>query len=263
VPEVLALSKEIGVAMLRYPGGCLVHNYDWKAAVGPLKDRPNFAFGVDEFIEWCRAAGAEPLMTVSAYVGGPAEAAELVEYLNAPADAQHPWAQKRAACGHAEPYGVRYFEMGNESDHGNHDVKPFRKHTPASYAEWFNDCAARMRAVDPSIRIGALMGTGTGPGDPWNRIVAAKTAGRADFIIVHTYVVNLWQPPTGSKLADNADLLMRACLAAGDQTEAMLAEYRESSTTCIAGGLRKAPPRGPSTSWKAPLGPMFQAPTGA
>jgi alpha-L-arabinofuranosidase len=227
VPEVLAMSKEIGVAMLRYPGGCLVHNFDWKAAVGPLKDRPNFTFGVDEFIEWCRAAGAEPLMNVSAYVGGPAEAGELVEYLNAPADAKHPWAQKRAACGHAEPYGVRYFEMGNESDHGNHDVKPFRKHTPESYAQWFNDCAALMRAVDPTIRIGALMGTGTGPGDPWNRIVATKTAGRADFIIVHTYVVNLWQPPAGSKLAENGDLLMRACMAVGDQTEAMLAEYRD------------------------------------
>ncbi len=228
VPEVLAMSKEIGAAMLRYPGGCLTHNFDWKKAVGPPAGRPNFTFGVDELLAWCRAAAAEPLMNVSAYVGGPKEAAELVEYLNAPADAKHPWAQKRARWGRPQPYGVKYFEMGNESDHGNHQVRPFRKHTPDDYAAWFNDCARRMRAVDANIRIGAHMGTGTGPDDPWNAAVLAKTKGLADFIIVHTYAVGLWDPQGANPIAKNADLLMRACLAAGEQTEAMLAKYRDA-----------------------------------
>lgn len=226
-PEVLAMSKEIGVAMLRYPGGCLTHNFNWKDAVEPLEKRPNFTFGVAEYLAWCRAAGAEPLMNVSAYVGGPAEAAELVEYLNAPATAGHPWAQKRAEWGRAEPYGVKYFEMGNESDHGNHDVKPFRKHTPESYAAWFNDCAKRMRAVDASIRIGAHMGTGTGPDDPWNRKVLQLTRGQVDFVIVHTYAVGLWDPKANSPIANQPDLLMRACMAAGEQVEQELRRYRE------------------------------------
>jgi len=227
VGEVVRMARELGVSMIRYPGGCLTHNFDWKKAVGPAEKRPNFTFGVDEFIRLCRAVGAEPLMNVSAYVGGPAEAGQLVEYLNAPADEQHPWAQQRAASGHVEPHGVKYFEMGNESDHGNHDVKPFRKHTPAAYARWFNGCAGRMRKIDPSIRIGAHMGTGTGPDDPWNRHVLAATKGRADFVIVHTYAVGLWDPQNNNPLRDKADLLMRACLAAGEQTEAELARYRE------------------------------------
>ncbi|HEX2951227.1 MAG TPA: carbohydrate-binding protein CenC, partial [Armatimonadota bacterium] len=92
VPEVVKMSKEIGMTMMRYPGGCLVHDFDWHEAVGPVADRPHFAFGVDEFIAYCRAVGAEPLMNVSDYIGTPQDAADLVEYLNAPADARHPWA---------------------------------------------------------------------------------------------------------------------------------------------------------------------------
>ena len=227
VPEVLRLARELGVTVMRYPGGCLTHNFNWKHAVGPVEQRPDFAFGIDEYIQWCRAAAAEPLMNVSAYVGGPKEAAELVEYLNAPADDAHPWARKRAEGGHPEPHGVMYFEMGNESDHGNHDVKPFRKHTPAAYAAWYNQCARRMRAMDPSIRIGAHMGTGTGPDDPWNRIVLESTRGQVDFVVVHTYAVGLWDPKGGNPVADQPDLLMRACMAAGEQTEELLARYRK------------------------------------
>jgi alpha-N-arabinofuranosidase len=224
VPESIEFARQIGMRILRYPGGCLVHNFNWKNAVGPVEQRPDFAFGVDEFIEFCRGVGAEPLMMVSDYVGGPQDAADLVEYLNAPSGPAHPWAQKRAAGGHAEPYGIVYFEMGNESDHGNHQVQPPRKFTAAQYAEWFNDCSRRMRAVDPTIRMGALMGTGTGPDDPWNAAVLARTAGNADFIVVHTYAVGLWGEPWAGLTGDR---LMRACMAASDQLEALLARYRE------------------------------------
>lgn len=223
VPAAAAFTRDIGAKMLRYPGGCLAHGFDWKATVGPPADRPNFTFGVDEFLASCRALGAEPLMTVSDYTGGPQDAADLVEYVNAPASPAHPWAQKRAAWGRPKPYGVRFFEMGNESDHGNHDLLPPQKFTAAAYAAWFNDCARRMRAIDPTIKMGALMGTGTGPDDPWNPTVLAGVKSSADFIIVHTYVVNVWgENGTGP----TTDVLMRACMATGDQTAAMLAQYR-------------------------------------
>lgn len=224
VPEVLAEMRAIGTKMLRYPGGCLAHNFNWKEAIGKPEDRPNFAFGVDEFISYCRAIGAEPLMNFSDYVGGPQEAAELVEYLNAPATAKYPWAQKRAQWGHVQPYGVRYFEMGNESDHGNHQVVPFKKFTAEEYASWYNQCAQKMRAIDPTIKIGALMGTGTGPDDPWNFKVLSGVKDSADFIIVHTYAVGVWAPEGAANTS--GDLLMRACMAAGDQFDVMLGRYR-------------------------------------
>ncbi|HEX2948251.1 MAG TPA: carbohydrate-binding protein CenC, partial [Armatimonadota bacterium] len=69
VPEAVTLSKDVNMTMLRYPGGCLAHNFNWKDAVGPIASRPNFAFGVDEFIAFCRTVNAEPLFTISDYYG--------------------------------------------------------------------------------------------------------------------------------------------------------------------------------------------------
>lgn len=234
VAALLSEAKTVGMKMMRYPGGCLAHNFDWKKAVGPIATRPDFAFGIDEYIAWCRAAGAEPLMNVSDYAATPQDAADLVEYLNAPADDKHPWAKKRAAWGHAKPYGVKYFEMGNETDHGNHDVLPKKKWTATEYVAWYNGCSRKMRAIDAKIKMGALMGTGTGPDDPWNETVLSGTRGRADFIVVHTYAVGVWAPDEpaggytpGSLVMQPADKLMRACMAAIEQTEVLLSKYRE------------------------------------
>lgn len=222
VPEMVIVSKQVGMKMLRYPGGCLTHNFDWHNAVGPIAQRQNFAFGINEFITFCRSVGAEPLMNVSAYVGGPQDAADLVEYLNAPADEKHPWARKRAEWGHPQPYHIKYFEMGNESDHGNHNVVPHKQFTAEQYAQWFNECARRMRAIDPSVKMGALMGTGTPVYDPWNSIVLKSTKGRANFIIVHTYAVGCIQDDAETISSDS---LMQACMAVGDQLETKLADY--------------------------------------
>lgn len=224
VPAAVAFSRDIGMTMLRYPGGCLAHNFRWQDAAGPVGDRPNFTFGLDEFLLYCREVGAEPLMMVSDYACTPDEAAALVEYLNAPADAEHPWARWRARGGHVAPYQVRYFEMGNESDHGNHQVTPFRQYTPVEYAQWVRACAAGMRAIDPAIAIGALMGTGTGPTDPWNATVLDGVKADIDFVVIHTYAVSLWGEERAAMYP--ADTLMQGCMAAGDQLAAMLDAYR-------------------------------------
>jgi alpha-N-arabinofuranosidase len=186
--EVLAAAKEIGMSMLRWPGGCLTHNFDWKKTIGPRDARPASPYGLDEYLASCEAAGVEPLITVSEYIGGPQDSADLVEYLNAKADSAHPWAQKRAAQGRVKPWAVKWFEMANEADHGNHDVKPFRKFTPAEYVTWYNESVKRMKAVDPTIQCGPHMGTGTPPTDPWNAIVLRGTKELCDYVVIHTYL---------------------------------------------------------------------------
>ncbi len=228
-PDVVAFSKEIGISMVRYPGGCLTHNFDWKAAIGPLKDRPLNLFGIDEYLEYCRSINAEPLMNVSEICSA-ADAAGLVEYLNSPATPAHPWAMKRAEYGHKEPFKVTYFEMANESDHGNHDVKPQLKRTAAEYATWYLDCAAAMRKVDPSIKVGGHAGTGTPPTDPWNKTVLT-TAGKAmDFVAIHTYTVGAGD--NSDKLTPFIPRIMQGCMATGEQTETLLAEYRKLIKKC-------------------------------
>lgn len=216
--DTVRWSRAIGMSMLRYPGGCLTHNFDWKQAVGPLAERPLFTFGIDEYLAFCREVGAEPLMNVSE-IASPADAAALVEYLNAPADAAHPWAQKRAAWGNPQPYGVVRFEMANESDHGNHDVQPPLKRTAAEYADWVVACAAAMRAVDASIRIGAHAGTGTPASDPWNATVLDRAGASIDWFAVHLY------GPCG-RAADPDVLAHAAHMAAADASLAHLRSYR-------------------------------------
>ena len=81
--------------------------------------------------------GAEVVMTVSYYTGDANDAADLVEYLNAPNDGSNPnggtdWAGRRAKNGHPAPYNVKYFEVGNET-WGSHPPK-VKKISPGQYA---------------------------------------------------------------------------------------------------------------------------------
>ena len=217
VPEIVKLSKDVRMGMLRYPGGCLTHNFDWHQAVGPISERTYFKFGIDEYIELCRAIDCEPLMNVSE-ICSPKDAADLVEYLNMPAKPEYPWAMKRAEWGHKEPYGVKYFEMANESDHGNHDVVPYLKRNAEEYAAWYLSCAAEMRKMDKNILVGGHAGTSTPVSDPWNAKVLKIAGKKMDFFAIHTYVVG--------GTSDDTSMPMRGCMAAVDQTVAKLADYR-------------------------------------
>ena len=51
-------------------------------------------------------------MICLSFSDGPQSAANLVEYCNG--DARTPWGAKRAANGHPAPYGVKYWQIGNE-----------------------------------------------------------------------------------------------------------------------------------------------------
>lgn len=211
-PVVLGKAQDLGIKALRYPGGCLVHNFDWRKAVGPRANRGDWQFGIEEYLALCKTLGAEPLMQVSDYVlpadEMPAHVAQLVEYLNAPATPDHPWAMKRAEWGHPEPHGVKWFELGNESDHGNHDVVPQRIYSPQAYAAYANATIAAMKAVDPTIKVGILCETSVSQKDfdgVWNRIVIGTAGPNADFVVSHYYL------PGGIKdVSGNDDAIIAA-----------------------------------------------------
>lgn len=225
-PVVREQVQAMGIEVMRYPGGCLAHNYDWRKTVGPVDERPDWQFGLDEYMALCSELGTEPLITMSMYVL-PAEelaqhAADMVEYLNAPATSEHPWAMKRAEWGHPEPYGVTYFELGNESIHGNHNVEPFRQFSGAQYARWAKAMALAMKRVDPSIQLGLITQPGNGQSydSVWS-VAAFRGAGDiADFMVVHIYA-----PVVGKETLPQA--MVRASMAANDQVEVYLGRYRD------------------------------------
>jgi hypothetical protein len=142
VPNVNGIRKElveemrrIKAPVVRYPGGCFADSYDWRDGIGPADKRPrrtNFwqqvesaagpashkydpnQFGTNEFIQFCKLIGSQPYLAANVRSLPAAEFYRWVEYCNSPAGSTT-LADMRAAAGYAEPFGVRYWGVGNES----------------------------------------------------------------------------------------------------------------------------------------------------
>jgi alpha-N-arabinofuranosidase len=123
--DVIDALKPMRMPVVRYSGGNFVSAYNWRDGVGPRDARPrrpDFAwrslepnqFGTDEFMQWCAAVGTAPMIAVNLGTGSPADAAELLEYCNLPTGTSI--ADRRAANGRADPYGVKLWCLGNEMD---------------------------------------------------------------------------------------------------------------------------------------------------
>ena len=88
--------KELGIPVLRWPGGCYADNYHWRDGIGPVEKRPkrvnanwnnameDGSFGLHEFIGLCRLIGAEPYLSVNVGSGTAQEALDWIEYCNFP-----------------------------------------------------------------------------------------------------------------------------------------------------------------------------------
>ena len=185
-PALVVMQREIGFGSLRYPGGCGgTHGFKWKRNAG--LEGNYWMLGVVEFMGMCEAVGAEPILGISAMRGTPEEAAEYVEFLNAPADAAHPWAMKRAERGHQKPWNAIWFEYGNETYHGTHARKNEKpRHIAATdYADSYLAFRKAMRAVDPRVKLGAVL-SGAGS-SVWDKCVLSKVGAEVDFVIIHSY----------------------------------------------------------------------------
>lgn len=208
-PDIVRLTRDLGVSLIRYPGGIYSDFYHWKDGVGPFEKRPEVVhqpgsqdrsrpnFGTDEALDFARQVGGELMITVNAGTGTAQEAADWVRYVNGKA------------------LRVRYWEVGNELyiDDGAPTTKTVTI-DPATYAARFREFARAMRAADSRIKIGAIGGENQGryafvhyPN--WNRIVLERAGDQMDFLAVH----NGYAPPLKE---DREDLrtVYRAMLAA-------------------------------------------------
>jgi len=121
--DVVRVIREAHPGIIRW-GGSVVDpgGYRWKEGIGDRDARAPFLnknwgridsndVGIDEFCQFCEMVGAEPLICVS-FADGAQSAKDLVEYCNGSADTE--WGKRRAADGHPQPYGVKYWQIGNE-----------------------------------------------------------------------------------------------------------------------------------------------------
>ncbi len=122
-PDTLALLKQLNGSVYRWPGGNFASGYDWRDGIGDRDRRPprknpawtgveHNDFGTDEFITFCHEINTEPMIAVNTGFGDAYSAAQWVEYCNASAKTiGGGW---RAKNGHAGPFGVKFWCVGNE-----------------------------------------------------------------------------------------------------------------------------------------------------
>ena len=196
--DVLAALRELNFRAIRYPGGNFVSGYRWQDGIGPKDRRPrrrelawqsveSNQFGTDEFMHFCREIGAEPMLAVNLGTGSIQDAADLVEYCNAPAGSHY--ADWRAANGQAEPYGVKYWCLGNEMD-GPWQIG----HLDAvAYGKKAREAAKLMRLHDDSIEL-VLCGSSSSkmPTYPdWDRIGLELCWDLVQYHSMHYYADNI------------------------------------------------------------------------
>ncbi len=192
--DVLDLVRRLGISTVRYPGGNFVSGYDWLDGIGPTKLRPprlelawqsveSNRFGTDEFMAWCQKADIAPMMAVNLGSGTPQQAAALVEYCNHPGGGYY--GDLRRENGHAQPYGVKTWCLGNEMD-GPWQICGT---SSSEYANKALMAAKMMRLADPSIRLVACGSSSNEmPTFPeWDRAMLDILYEQVDAISLHRY----------------------------------------------------------------------------
>lgn len=189
--DVWQHAAEMGVPVVRWPGGCFADIYHWTDGVGPRAGRPvrpnwhwggteSNQFGTDEFLHWCERIGAEPYVNMNLGTGTLDEALRWMDYClgtESSSDVLH-----RRRNGRGDPYAVRFWGIGNETwghwEAGTTDAE----HYARQLANW-SDFAQR---YDPLARLLAV-GSAEGADAEWDRTVLNAAGGRLAYLTNHVY----------------------------------------------------------------------------
>lgn len=195
--DVISLIKELGVSVVRYPGGNFVSGYNWEDGIGPIADRPKRLelawettetneFGTNEFINWCRTAGTEPMFAVNLGTRGMDAARNLVEYCNHTGGSY--WSDLRRSHGCEQPHGIKLWCLGNEMD-GNWQMG---SKTPVEYGRLAYETSKIMKMTDKSIET-VLCGSsnyGMKTFGEWEATALGIAYEAVDYVSLHQYFGN-------------------------------------------------------------------------
>jgi len=175
--DVVEAVKAAKPGIIRFGGSSLIY-YDWRKGIGPRERRAPFVnmpwnnteendVGLDEFLRFSELVEAQPLICVNSNSSPPKDVADQVEYTNGPVDSQY--GRLRAENGHPEPYGVRFWQIGNEQCGG-----PYERILP--------EYISAMKRGDPSIKLLASY--------PSESIINALSSD-LDFVCPHFYAPDI------------------------------------------------------------------------
>lgn len=123
--DVVNALKDMGIPVLRWPGGCFADEYHWKDGIGDKANRKKMinthwggvvednSFGTHEYFELCRQLGCDTYINGNVGSGSVMEMNEWIEYMTF--DGVSPMAELRKQNGSEKPWKINYFGVGNES----------------------------------------------------------------------------------------------------------------------------------------------------
>lgn len=195
--DVVNALKEMGLPVLRWPGGCFADEYHWKDGIGPKADRKKMinthwgglvednSFGTHEYFELCEQLGCDTYINGNVGSGTVQEMSEWVEYMTF--DGVSPMAELRKKNGREKPWKVDFFGVGNESwgCGGNMD--------PEYYGCLFKRYNTYCRDYNRGEHIERIA-CGPNAGDyHWTKEVMDKVKNHANGLSLHYYTL-----PTGN-----------------------------------------------------------------
>ncbi|MEV0569473.1 alpha-N-arabinofuranosidase [Dactylosporangium sp. NPDC050588] len=232
--DVLALTRELGVSLVRYPGGNFVSGYRWEDGIGPAADRPvrrDLAWrsletnevGIEEFMRWAGKAGVEVMYALNLGTRGVQEALDVHEYLNHPDRTR--LAELRRSNGADQPYGVKMFCLGNELD------GPWQTghKTAREYGRLAAETARALRSAEPGLELVACGSSSSSMPTfaAWEAAVLELAYDVVDYISAHAYYEPI-DGDIGSFLASAVDMdhFVRSVAATADSVGARLKSKR-------------------------------------
>ena len=210
--DVIEKVRELGIPVVRYPGGNFVSGFNWEDSIGSREQRPkrlDLAWmttetnevGLHEFVEWAKKADTEVMYAVNLGTRGADAARNVVEYCNHKSGSY--WSDLRIKNGAKKPFDIKLWCLGNEMD------GPWQmgQKTAYEYGRTANEAAKMMKWVDPTIE---LVACGSCAHDmptfgSWEYEVLNECYSNVDYVSLHRYYGN----PTGDTpgfLARSMDL---------------------------------------------------------
>ena len=194
--DVVNALKEMGLPVLRWPGGCFADEYHWKDGIGPLSERKKIintnwggvvednSFGTHEYFELCEQLGCDTYINGNVGSGSVREMSEWVEYMTF--EGVSPMADLRKKNGHEKAWKVDYFGVGNENWGCGGNMRP------EYYADLFRRYQSYVKQYGPNKIYKIACGPGTSMEDPnwrWTEVLMANAAPYMDGLSMHYYTV--------------------------------------------------------------------------
>lgn len=194
--DVVNALREMGIPVLRWPGGCFADEYHWKDGIGKKSERKKMinthwggvvednSFGTHEYFELCRQLGCDTYVNANVGSGTVKEMSEWVEYMTF--DGVSPMAELRKKNGSEKPFDLTYLGVGNESWGCGGNMDP--EYYGCLYKQYNTFC----RDYDSNKHIKRIA-CGPNAGDyHWTKVVTDKVKRYADALSLHYYTL-----PTG------------------------------------------------------------------